>query len=372
MLSLAAVSARRVPYLAASCAAVMLALVGCGVDVAEPYVPVTDAARLYFALTLDHKAINLSTVAPYDTIRLVATPRNAQGQALSGMAAPTFHVSDTLSLRVGPDGLVQALQPGQGMLVVAELTDGGNVRHVDTAVVNVSSEAAPPTLQSLSIHAVPPELPVRAVAPQEGFFGAVLEIAGIPVLPPVVAHATDAGGLEIPGLAVHYESRNPAIATINHSTGEIFPMRPGQVRIVATTTAYGVTKADSADYTIAPPVYQGIPVEHDSSGTVRFALDDVVIGRDGVVFWYNPSAGQVDIVFEGPGPAEEMTPVCNAFGPPLCGGGNIEAFGDAAGDLTTIRVRRFPTPGVYTYRSPLTGATGRIVVDEQSPYAIAP
>src|SRR5690625_4358130 len=69
--------------------AMMLTAVGMGMlaacaDITAPEIfePETDAAKLYGSLTLDNRAINLSTAAPYDTIRITATPRNMLGEAL--------------------------------------------------------------------------------------------------------------------------------------------------------------------------------------------------------------------------------------------------------------------------------------------------
>src|SRR4051812_21430714 len=78
-------------------------VLGCGSDDAlSAPAAVTDGAQLYMALTLDHRAITLSTVPPYDTLRLTATPRNAAGAPLSLGDSITFTSSDPATVRVDP------------------------------------------------------------------------------------------------------------------------------------------------------------------------------------------------------------------------------------------------------------------------------
>src|SRR5262245_33764389 len=76
-------------------------LVGCsGLESVQRPDPETDPTRLYTDLTLDRRAINLSTVAPYNTLQLTATPHDAMGQPMTGLSAPIFHSSDTTSVTV--------------------------------------------------------------------------------------------------------------------------------------------------------------------------------------------------------------------------------------------------------------------------------
>ena len=69
-------------------AAILAALLGCGSDSVAP-TPTTDVSHFYWSLTLGQHAINLSTVAPYDTVRIAATPRKADGTPLTDAATYT-------------------------------------------------------------------------------------------------------------------------------------------------------------------------------------------------------------------------------------------------------------------------------------------
>src|ERR1051325_8443702 len=113
-------------------------LLGCGTDLSAPR-PAPDPAQLYWALTLEQRAITLSTVAPYDTLRLVATARAATGDPLPIPTAVVYKSSDLKSLQVGSDGVVRAVAPGNGFQIIATLTMG-NLTHADTAQVNVTAD----------------------------------------------------------------------------------------------------------------------------------------------------------------------------------------------------------------------------------------
>src|SRR5690242_15951235 len=52
----------------------LLGLAGCGSDRVDTQIN-PNPSTLYWALTLDQHAITLSTVSPYDTVRLTAIPR---------------------------------------------------------------------------------------------------------------------------------------------------------------------------------------------------------------------------------------------------------------------------------------------------------
>src|SRR5881394_859856 len=127
-------------------------MAGCGgVDPVASYAgPVTDPTLLYTSLTVDHPAITMSTVAPYDALQLTATPRDALGNPMTGLPAPMYLSSDTTKVRVSADGMVTAVGTVIGVRVIATLV-AGPVSHVDTALIDVTNTATPPKLASLSI-----------------------------------------------------------------------------------------------------------------------------------------------------------------------------------------------------------------------------
>src|SRR5689334_3667472 len=78
----------------------LLGLAGCGG--LEPVAPyngiITDPANFFQSLTLNYRAIVLSTAPGHNTFQLTATPRNALGQPMEGLPTPTFRASDTNSV----------------------------------------------------------------------------------------------------------------------------------------------------------------------------------------------------------------------------------------------------------------------------------
>jgi hypothetical protein len=356
----------------------VLVVAACGgYDAPTIYEPITDPAQLYVALTLDHGAINLSTAAPYNTLQLTATPRNALGQPLTGFAAPTFRSTQPLRVRVAHDGRVEALQTGTGILVIAELAVEGNVRHADTARINVTATASPPVLDRLELDPVPPDSAVRWLDPSVlfGLYFAVLRIGGIAIEPtPITARALDAAGNAITGLQFEYQSLDPATARLPQDGGVAETVRLGQARIVARTTAYGVSKADTVTFTIKPPVIQAIILHPAAAGAGGIEPSDALVQPNGFVFWTNLSGQTADVTFDDPTNVTEVSAAIRDVATNLGnrpdigsgGAGNITAFEYTGGTFAgaAARVRQFPVPGVYPYRNTVTGATGRIIVTD--------
>lgn len=361
----------------------VLSLAACGgYDAPTVYEPITDPAQLYTALALDHRAINLSTAPGYRTIQLTATPRNVLGEQLAGLPAPTFRSTQPLRVRVSHDGLIEALQTGTGILVIAELAiEGSNIRHADTARVNVTSNAAPPVLDRLELDPVTPDSAVWGLNPSlvSGFYFAILKIAGADPSQRLTARAVDAAGNAITGLAIELGSLDPSVGRwINDpdcAGGCVEAYRPGQARMVANTFAYGVAKADTVTFTVKLPAFQYVLLHPTTRTEGAIQPREVNVQRNGWVFWQNRSGQLADVVFDDPTNVVEPTTVCAATATamqlsgitepaPPCGAGNIPAFNDATqfSNILNFRVRQFPVPGVYTYRNTVTGAIGRVVV----------
>jgi hypothetical protein len=356
-------------------------LAGCGGESATPFSPVTgpDAASLYWGLALNVHAVTLSTAAPFNTISLVATPRDAHGGELSGLGTVTYRSSDPSRLQVGPDGAVTALQSGDGVSVTATLT-AGNVTHSDSVAFSVTDEAAPPVPALLSIDPVPPNTTTISMTGDGSGItiagdGSVNASFGAFLLFPT---ETDAVGTPIPGFIAHYESSDSTVATAGGFAGFafVFPSRPGRATIVASNTAYGVPLADTVAFTFTAPSFQTVRIQPRTvtlggPQQIGFVSSDVTIVPGGTALFINLSGQPVDVVFDDPTNVLEHGPVtdCAAMPEPP-GGGNIAAFGapqDPAApalDPENCRSRQFPTPGVYTYHSTITGAAGRIVVND--------
>ncbi len=326
----------------------VLALLGCAGDVASP-TPRADAVELFWALTLDQHAVVISIAAPYDTVRLTATPRDGHGEPLTGLPAVSFASTDPERVQVEKDGLVRAIKPGLGIGIIASLSVQG-VTHTDTAFVTVTSTATPPVLETFSIHPVPPDSAI--------WYANQLSFTDLYGPKPIGVTARDPTGADIPGLPVAFRSADTTIAKVDGS-GYLTGIRPGRVAILASTTAYGVRKADTVVYTITNPVAQTVLLLADKSAAVRFSPSEVTIAAGGIVVWWNGTGRDADVVFDDPTNVAEDDLLC------FCGSGNIPAFGDTTGTggvFDGMRARRFPVAGTYRYRSPITGASGAITV----------
>lgn len=349
---------------------------GCHGDPVAPASP-DDSGKAFWALTLNHPAITLSTVAPYDTIQLVGTARDANGNPLGDATDVAFTWTDTVHATVTHEGLVRALAPVKGIMVIASLSRG-NITHADTAVLDITNEPAPPALASFSIQPIPPEEAAIAVLPTNV---AVLFTwyFNMPFSTTLPARVLDAGGDSISGLPMSFVSSDQSIAKVDRRSGVVTPVRDGRVTITASTTAYGVTMADTIPFTVTAPalafVAAGdvrVPMEMVGTGLAPlgsagafFAPQEVVITAGGFVLWANSMIGPaVDVVFDDPDQASQVTEddvFCH------CGAGDVPAFAVDSSDLSVfslarLRVRHFPVPGSYAYHSTLTHATGRIVV----------
>ena len=352
----------------------VVTLVRCGdIQPVEPYSPITDPAALFMSLTLDHKAINLSTVAPYDELQLTATPRDANGAAMVGMAAPTIRSSDTTKVSVTPDGRLQARAPGDGIRVIAELVAEGNVRHADTAIVNVTSDSAPHMLDVLSLDPVGEEA-VWPMVPLQSVLGQILFAlsSGRSFQPAFDLKTLDSEGNPIPGLAVEYESLDPDIVTLEPTFGSITLLQPGDARVVVRTTAYGVSIADTTVFTVTLPLINAVAIQpgaQDSPPTVQ--PKTLTVRPGGYVFWSNTTADSVSVTFDDPENAHGIEEICSALGatfPAHCDSGNIAPFmSDEGSFFQNTRGRQFTEPGTYTFHIEPLGVTGKVVVTETLP-----
>lgn len=344
---------------------VAMAVAGCGgLEPVDPYQPITDPARLYQRLTLDHRAVNLALAEPYDTLQLTATPRNAAGAPMDGLPAPTFRSADTTLVWVSPEGLLQARQPALGVAVIAELAIEGNLRHADTAYVNVAA-TAPPTPDSLTIDPVPPDSAVWGMLPLNALAGRVLfaigpQIAFDPVLAPRVL---DPSGTPIPDLIFEYESLDPSTVRVERWFGTVAVLRPGQAAIVVRSTVNGVALADTVIFKTTLPVINGFQIQGAPGERSAFSPTEVTIRRNGYVFWTNLSWDSVEVTFDDPTHVLEIPQLCATLGGDFCLGGDIGRIEGSTNDfLLNTRGRRFPVPGTYIFRSTRTGNTGRVIV----------
>ncbi len=336
-------------------AVVALVLTACGSDIPVSPAPLTDAATMFWAVELNHRAITLSTVAPYDTTTLSTTPVNDAHAPLTGLPAPTFTSTDSTRARVTANGLVTALRPGANIKIIASILQE-NLRHADTAVVTVTSLATPPILAALSIHPIPPDSAKNSNTKS------------------LAARLTDTKGLPITGLPVFYTSSDVTISVIDRITGSARPIRPGRVTFVAAATAYGITKSDTLAFIVGYPtsvLTPASPRPNAQGKTVYGFWSDITVGIGAAITFQNNTAGAppIDVVFDDSTHVAAGYDNLCAFNTVVCAAaGNIAPFSIGQDNLAGItklpgfRERSFRTLGTFKFHSPLQGTSGTITV----------
>ena len=335
-------------------ACVALTAAACGGDPAITPPPESDPTTLYWQLTLNVHAATLSTVAPNDTVRMIATPRTISGSPITDLPSPTYTSLDLDRAQVDSTGLVHVIGTGDGIQVVASLKQG-NIRHADTLVLNVTDEADPPMPASFTIH------------PDIGDSAKVAAASSVTLIPRVA----QADGTPISDVAVYFTTSDATIATIDRSTGFLIPVRPGSVTVYATTVTYGVTKADTLPYTIGHPIVLAMEIDpvQQANGQIvgAFTPSNVEMGPGAKIYFGNPNAPPTDVTFDDPTNVAQDDADC-AFIESLCGSGNIPAWARDPNDdsgLSGLRARRFPVPGTYHFHSTIFGTSGTIVIDDE-------
>lgn len=327
---------------------------GCGGDPAVTAPPVSDPAGLYWQLTLDVRAATLSTVSPYDTIRITATPRTISGTPIPDLPRPTYTSLDLDRAQVDSNGLVQVIGTGDQVFVVAELKVQ-NIMHRDTLVLDITDAAPPPVLTTFTIH------------PDTGDSAKTAEGRTATLMP----RAYDADGMPMSDVSTYFTVSDPTIATIDRATGFLGSIRPGKLNVYATTTMYGVTKTDTLPYTIGHPVQliMNIVPQVTASGQVTSAYSpaNAELGPGAIILYSNQNAPATDVTFDDPTNVGQADEYCGFFAS-LCGSGNIDAWTrdpSDAGGFSALRARAFPVPGTYRFHSTLTAASGTIIIDDE-------
>jgi hypothetical protein len=338
-------------------ALLVLAAAACSGDPPVTPPPVQDPTTLYWQLTLNERAVTLSTVAPNDTVRIEATPRTISGTPITNLIEPTYTSLDLDRAFVDSTGLVHAVGEGDQVYIVASLEEN-NVLHADTLVLNITSEATPPVMASFTIH------------PDVGDSAKVAAGSGTLLTP----RAADAEGNPISDVAVYFTSSDPTVATIDRITGSLTPNIPGTLTIYATATVYGVTMADTLPFVIGHPIVLPMEIQSQTNANGQvvnvFVPNNVVLGPGASILFGNATLLPTDVTFDDPTNVAQADQYC-VFLPSLCGTGNIDAWArDPTDDsgITGLRARRFPVPGTYTFHSTIFGSTGTIVIaDEHTP-----
>ena len=344
------------------CAGVVLSILigegvvlSCSGDTTAP-VP-RSPAQTYWALQLNQYALNLDLTHADSTFQLTAVALNALGTSLTGNDSTVHYSTNDSSVEVSPTGLVVARFTTTQATVYASLTLQ-NITLTDTVLVQVTQTPPPSPIRTFSMQPAPGDSAKRA---NNGLDDDHFEW---PVTATTVAGGTVCNANACT-LLVHYTSSNPAIATIDPTTGGVTLINTGQLFFSATTWAYGVALRDSVAFTVG---YSTIYTNHltvaENLGvtTVNFsAPKTLILGVGAVVTFWNQSPKPVDVVFDHPA-AVDSASVNYFFQIPPTGGGNIVSFG---GDTTSLIpeipylnmdnfvARRFSVPDTLRYHSSL-------------------
>jgi hypothetical protein len=375
-----------------------LLLGACGSDTTGPSPATTP---FYWQLQLNHHAVTLATVAPYDTVRLVATPRDVHGTPIATTARPVYTVSDT-TIRIDSTGLVHVQYPGASVFhitVVAALTVGGThpLTLQDTAVVNViawNSASAVPQMDSLVFR------PVVGDSARRPLIDMAAQIS-LQRLDSV--QAKTATGTPIRNAVIVYRSSDTTIASFVNPVGtsttapQIKSNAPGVVLLTAEATIYGRHHVDSLWYTVGYPLRvicsygagEGWLIVSPQLPANSLSLGDLVVGQGGAVLWGNSTHGMpddsLDIQFDDTTgivglPTAATFPgvlfISSSRTVPPGPGGNIPPFPAAVlqsnlgifhfkgivYDATTSKARMFIQPGTYHWSSVKQGIAGTVTV----------
>ncbi len=338
----------------------------------------------YFAvLALEHHAINLSTVAPYDTLTLHTIRTMGDGSVVPGEV--TYSVNKpNISVT---NGVLKAHSAVANAVVRVTMTYG-TITRTDSAFVSVIG-TIPDHLQTFGLRLSAGDSAKTAV--------------DIPKNIPFIRESTS--GATLSTLLVSLVSSDTMIAAMKQTNNgvSITPRRPGRVVLSTSTFAYGAVWRDSLVFTVGwPIVFIAGTVERFPAGSVTPVLDfiyqDITIGVGGCVGWTNGSVTtDIDIQFDDPShvgpPGGGVCPVNYQMVNPGVGG-NVAAFRRIplpeyteeemeqdeekymtylAAYFAIYRGRVFSAPGVYPYRSTLHGTTGIVrVCDERNDTTCAP
>lgn len=343
--------------------------IGCNISDAgmSAYLP---PDKFFAEFSLEHKAINLSTTTPYDTItlrtiRLMGDDRDVPGDVTYSVSSPSISISN---------GVLKAESAVDRAVVRVKLTHG-KITRTDSAYVSVSA-TTPEHLRDFGLR-----LPV----------GDSAKISSGEPMKTISLIRESESGTNMPNLIVHMVSSDSSIARITQSDNSlnITPVRPGRVVLYGSTFAFGTAWRDSLVFTVGWPIRFNIPISEkvlDGLGTTAldFAYKDVTIGVGGCILWTNESLKtDIDVQFDSPSDVfpPSVGSTCQQLVPDPSIGGNIAPWrgipfdpNNALASFQSIfRARTFSTPGVFRYQSTINGKKGIVrVCDEHNDTTCAP
>lgn len=311
-------------------------------------------------IRLNHQAILMSTIAPYDTVRLDIIGRNAKGIPIVHDGTVTFFTRSR-NVYVDSSGVVRALQAIDEAWVIAEFVEG-NIRYTDSARIRVVDTLSSSIAERLEIESAVTSHP--AAVPF--FFDIVL-----PFDTQVSSRVFLSDGTILLNPYVRYWSSNPTIATVGSYDGVFRGLMPGKsVYVYAGATVFGHTVLDSVQINITNPTFVkvGTGACRSCAGSIRekrFSPSLIEIGVGGSVWFQSPAdSSTYDIIFEDSldlavfSTGDPLLDMLFQEGlPELFGTGNVHTTDSLSG-----AIRRFMRPGRYRYKSITLNSEGEILV----------
>ena len=354
-----------------------IATAGCSGDTTNPVA--VNSATAYWGLRLNYHAITMATTAPFDTVRLTATPVTVTGTPVPGGGSVVYQASDS-HVTVDSTGLVRAYHPTSGTRVIATLRDARqNVTHADTAIIQITDTVPQFRPAGFSIQPMPGDLDSAKDAVDDYGYSINQGMQNLPVYAADVAGdslCTDWNGCFIP---VYFSSSNTTIASIDPTAGVIVPYQVGYVTFYASSLVYGTLLSDSLRFEVGHRinwVRNAVTMQDVQYGPLRpFAPQTQTIGVGGSVGFFGVFGYQVteqrvdtvDVTFDDPA---AITGVVNdSVSAPIVNSAFILTTWQSVFRGTTywaggIAIATFPKRGTFTYHSRRLGGGGTIIVSD--------
>lgn len=265
-----------------------------------------------------HATISATTVAVGGTQQLGAAAYLADGTVASNTPPVTYVSTNPTKVQVSSSGLVTGLGVTSTPSVVVASIVTPLITLVDTILVAVTATAHP--LKTFSLHAGTTQV-------------AQSSSISIPLI------VTDSNDVGVSGLAVKYKSLNPNIFYIQGSS--LVGATTGTAALIASTTSYGVARADTVNVTVTYPMVVYVYCYNKANTGRDFSSATTIIGVGGTVNFYNFLGSPITITFD------DTTGIT---------GGNIVDLANSS-----LAARVFTAAGTYTFHSQ-TGGTAMVVV----------
>lgn len=265
----------------------IVAVSSCSVqEIKQPY---RSGENDFWDVLVNHRAVTMATVAPFDTITLTATPRNYLGHKIVIEGTVSYWSGDK-ALKVDSTGMVKALGVVTTAWVFASYSYGG-MTHTDSVLFKVTAGAPSIEAGLLSLELAPGDSAKHAVGVPDGIFGTTPSDKR-----PAVSLISTLN-TKMTGFPIRYSTSDSTIMRVNQTTGAMRGLRPdSRAYLRAEATVYGKELKDSIEYYIGYPLMYHIGTSWKAPvGTGQFAGNwapafDIIVGTGAVVVWHAEGA----------------------------------------------------------------------------------